>query len=264
MKSKSGFTLIELSLVIIIIGLIIGGIFAGNTLVRQAELRSVISEIQAFDVATSTYRQKYGAIPGDDPKAFNYFGSACGSDTNAVSSGCNGNGDSKVGRVANFSLFDYFGEGTKYFEHLSRARLIEGSYDGSCNQNFSSSCLYYSGANAPSSKYDNGIWAVTINTWQLGGMATSLTIISRNNTNDNYLNGSYLPDVNGQEVNKAVFRPVDLFNIDQKLDDGKPNIGKVRIHGSGDCINGLANDSNATYKSASNNKCSGYFFINGL
>ncbi len=42
---KMGFTLIELSIVIVIIGLIVAGIIGGQSLVRQAKVRPIITNI---------------------------------------------------------------------------------------------------------------------------------------------------------------------------------------------------------------------------
>lgn len=62
-----GFTLIELSIVLVIIGLVIGGVLVGRTLITSAEIRGTISQIEKFDTATNTFRLKYGYLPGDIP-----------------------------------------------------------------------------------------------------------------------------------------------------------------------------------------------------
>lgn len=64
MKNK-GFTLIELSIVLVIIGLIVGGILIGRDMIRAAEIRSLISEKNQYIVATNNFRNKYNAMPGD-------------------------------------------------------------------------------------------------------------------------------------------------------------------------------------------------------
>lgn len=60
---RQGFTLLELSIVIVIIGLIVAGISAGQSLVRQASLRSVISDVDKFRTAKNSFKLAYDANP---------------------------------------------------------------------------------------------------------------------------------------------------------------------------------------------------------
>jgi prepilin-type N-terminal cleavage/methylation domain-containing protein len=61
----AAFTLIELSVVLVIIGLIVGGILVGQELVHQAQIRAVVSQEVQFQTATATFREKYQCLPGD-------------------------------------------------------------------------------------------------------------------------------------------------------------------------------------------------------
>ena len=71
---KVGFTLIELSIVLVIIGLIIGGVLVGRDLISAAGVRAQISQIEKYQSAVNTFRGKYGYLPGDisDPTAQQY------------------------------------------------------------------------------------------------------------------------------------------------------------------------------------------------
>ncbi len=63
--ARDGFTLIELSIVLVIIGLIVGSVLVGQDLIRAAALRATISQIEKYNTAANTFYGKYGALPGD-------------------------------------------------------------------------------------------------------------------------------------------------------------------------------------------------------
>jgi prepilin-type N-terminal cleavage/methylation domain-containing protein len=62
---SAGFTLIELTIVLVIIGLIIGGILVGQDMVAAAATHAQITQMQKYNAAVNTFRNKYGGIPGD-------------------------------------------------------------------------------------------------------------------------------------------------------------------------------------------------------
>ena len=64
-RPLKGFTLIELSIVLVVIGLIIGGILVGQDLIQAAETRSQITQIEKYNAAVNTFRLKYNCLPGD-------------------------------------------------------------------------------------------------------------------------------------------------------------------------------------------------------
>ncbi len=69
---KSGFTLLELSIVLVIIGLIIGGVTAGSALIESSKINSQLSQIDKINAAALTFRLKYNSVPGDFNKAVEY------------------------------------------------------------------------------------------------------------------------------------------------------------------------------------------------
>ena len=68
-RARQGFTLVELSIVLVIIGLIIGGVLTGQQIIQNAPITNTVNGIQAFQAQFQTYAQNYGAMPGDDAGA---------------------------------------------------------------------------------------------------------------------------------------------------------------------------------------------------
>ena len=66
-SKHSGFTIIELSIVLVIIGLIVGGVLVGKDLIHAATVRSQVKQIEDYTSAVNVFRIKYNYIPGDLP-----------------------------------------------------------------------------------------------------------------------------------------------------------------------------------------------------
>lgn len=64
--NKKGFTLIELSIVLVIIGLLIGGILVAQSLVESASVSSFVRQITQYDIAISNFKNNYRDLPGDN------------------------------------------------------------------------------------------------------------------------------------------------------------------------------------------------------
>jgi prepilin-type N-terminal cleavage/methylation domain-containing protein len=113
---NKGFTLIELSISLLIIGLLVGGVLVGQNLIRSAELQSVHKDFTQFNVASNSFLVKYSTHPGDFRNAQTLWGAGV----------ANGNGNRKI---------DYSGGGLgeeyNAWAHLSQAGLTKGTYTGS-------------------------------------------------------------------------------------------------------------------------------------
>jgi len=77
-----------MSITLVIIGLLVGGVVAGRSLVHSVKRNQLISEIEKLRVVTASFQEKYDYLPSDLPNAYDYWGGACPS----VES-CNGDGD---------------------------------------------------------------------------------------------------------------------------------------------------------------------------
>ena len=67
--TESGFTLVEIAIVLVIIGLLLGGILKGQEMITQAKIKNVINDFNGITAAMNSYQDRYRAIPGDDINA---------------------------------------------------------------------------------------------------------------------------------------------------------------------------------------------------
>jgi prepilin-type N-terminal cleavage/methylation domain-containing protein len=67
--TQKGFTLVEIAIVLVIIGLLLGGILKGQEMITQAKIKNVIADFSGVSAAYHGYQDRYRAIPGDDPGA---------------------------------------------------------------------------------------------------------------------------------------------------------------------------------------------------
>jgi prepilin-type N-terminal cleavage/methylation domain-containing protein len=220
---KRGFSLVELSIVLVILGLLTGGILAGQSLIRASELRSVSTELQKYQSAVLTFRDKYFALPGDMINAVQFWTAAAGNGTGndnackvVAKTGaptCNGNGDGSI----------YYGgslrEAFLAWQHLANAGLIEGQYSsiaGPNDVNFEA----VPGYNVPRSKAGSNVgWSFAHQCWVSGSCFNPTTLPIANNL----FIGGY--DIDG--LGEAALTPEEAWNIDTKMDDGIPGGGNV-------------------------------------
>src|SRR5437899_11459702 len=66
---EDGFTLVEIAIVLVIIGLLLGGILKGQEMITQAKIKNVINDFNGITVAITSYQDRYRALPADDNNA---------------------------------------------------------------------------------------------------------------------------------------------------------------------------------------------------
>ncbi len=210
---KIGFTLVELSIVIVIIGLIIGGVLFGRDLIKAAEIRAQVTQFSEFDIAIKTFRLKYADyLPGDIPDAVKTaYGICCGSGGTS-----NGNGiiEGYNGVSSNvYPTYNLYAEPMVFFQHLSLTGLIKGRYF-SCFGCYS----YEDGMQFPRAKIANaGIFAYSKADTKLAYFLGLNRSVTDNSTN-----------LVSALSTAGVISPTDAYALDIKTDDGLPTTGKIR------------------------------------
>lgn len=222
-----GFTLVELSIVLVIIALIAGGVLAGRDLINAAQIRQQVKQIEEFDTATNTFRGKYNCLPGDCARASVFgFGSAL-----LGGAGVNGNGDGIIscgGASACWFHVEDDGENINYFRHLADAGLVQSpqcrSYDdaGCAHQTY----IYGPLRPRPKMPYV-GSQFFSISPAGIGlhssGSYNPLSAAALQGSSTHFY---YIAAAVGG--NWPVIRPADARQLDVKIDDGFPSTGRVQ------------------------------------
>lgn len=108
-SNEKGFTLVEIAIVLVIIGLLIGGVLKGQSMIQNAKIKRVVKSADELRAAVYTFYDKYGMYPGDENLA-----NVPPNDTH------DGNGSGQVTS----------GEADMVFEDLTLAGIIAGNFDG--------------------------------------------------------------------------------------------------------------------------------------
>lgn len=232
MYRKVGFTLIELSIVIVIIGLLVGGIIAGQAMIENAKTRAVINEKAAFENAFMTFRVKFNALPGDMKNPERFWPDQLWN----RNAGGNQNG-----------LISWAWEGPEAWRQLALAKLITATIaedtvtavtatggpdckliDPGAKE--AATCPSIADVTAPRSRtFPQGMWTIyagdnlhTEHEWETYTVSNMLRISRLK-----------LDEAQTPTGKQAVgIMPVSTASsIDRKMDDGYPVTGRVRLAG---------------------------------
>jgi len=121
-RGQAGFTLVEIAIVLVIIGLLIGGILKGQQLITNAKISTIEDDYKSISAAILAYQDRYGVLPGDDPAASTRFGGTW-------SSADDGNGDGVI--TGNWDSTTNTDESRLIWKHLRGAGFIKGPVDSS-------------------------------------------------------------------------------------------------------------------------------------
>jgi hypothetical protein len=219
MTRTEGFTLLEVAIVILVIGLIVGGVMAGQELIKSAQIRSIASQYEEYKAATLTFKNKYNCIPGDCMNAAQF------------GLGTSGNGNGRIEN--NYAAAGYL-EPYQFWQHLGRANLIKGEYSGTWSW---ADGLYFqvNGKNGPLVRNEDpalGFWVSNEAYAPAAGADLS----------------GLPPERRGETLNIVIVRFSTVWAqayafpawkaqlIDSKLDDGRPFTGVAYHAASWNCV----------------------------
>ena len=246
-SKKSAFSLIELSIVLIIIGLLIAGVTGGASLIKSSQLRSVMGEARGYAVAVNAFYSQFNGLPGDFPTAI---------------------GNSLAGD--NDSTIEYYGAATAAGSESANAWVALRTIGAIDSISLATPLIATTApvfgatasATAPASKIQSAGWVFDYRTYTEGAIATAANqnVVILTSTINGTPAAATTTTILGTNISTAAVPGSDALSIDSKIDDGIANAGKVRginpgvgVAATGTCYTYSAS-ANSTYLTSSTSK----------
>lgn len=203
-SNTRGFTLVEISIVMIIIGLLIGGTFGGMKLVENMQVNKTVQDLKAIESAALTFKDTYGRLPGDMPNTAARL-------PNCTVAPCatGGNGNRTVGTAQlAWSAITTADENFTFWNHLQAADLLSLGVKNVADTTFSEG--------QPESSLNGG--------YRLSDITNNVGCVQFTKT---FLMLTDLPDA--VVTSPRGISCSALISMDRKLDDGMPYNGKLVV-----------------------------------
>ncbi len=225
LKGERGFTLIELSIVLVVIGLIVGGVLVGQNLIKAAEVRATITQVEKFNTAANTFFSKYGYLPGDIPAGpAAQFGFIARGTQRAQGDG-NGVIEGWDQSSGGWGVEECGGETVTFWVDLSAAHLIDGNFStanetvGACTATGTAVASYF-----PAARIGGGNYIYVYS----GGKLLGSSGFVWQSTGVNYFGLSAVSSIaQFTTTSNPGMSVATAYSIDKKMDDGLPQSGKV-------------------------------------
>lgn len=209
-NTQRGFTLVEIAIVLVIIGLLLGGILKGQELINSARVRNLADMNSGIQAAYYGFIDRYRQVPGD-------WAQAAAQTAIGVTISTGGDGSGAIDPTSGGGNMD---EAAAVWEQLSKAGFIQGSYDATGVTDVASYVAAGSAA-APVNAF-NGLLFLARNADYTGTASTRLNL--------------HL----GRNIPVNIARELDV-----KLDDSKPQTGVLREAGTAGTFGVLGTSNNA-------------------
>lgn len=242
-KTQSGFTLVELAIVLVIVGLLISGVLKGQELIANAQLNSTVAKIKAIESAGVTFRDNYSYLPGDLPNGQTRLQNCNAGNVCATGAPSATIGDGRIGADNAYGLAINAVPAAVRENEAAWAQLAAANLVGEVAVNPTTNEV---GVAVPSAAVGGGF---RIGFEQQGVMTGVIAT-------GNAVAGHYLNLTNNTNAALAatatVISPSLMERLDRKMDDAKPNTGSVLAVGTIVAVTGCASDATqaATYRIA--------------
>ncbi len=194
-KYTNAITILELSIVLVIISLIVTVTIAGQSLVRASEIKTMIGKVNNLKSAMGQFKNMYNKLPGDIDNATNFW-----QDT------INGNGNGKIEEDNNETMIA--------LQHLKLAGVIKGTFSNTNNKFYEN---------------DKNIMKLDLKNSSLYIRCCSKTDYQRNLDFLNHI--AVFSIASDSKTRQGALTPIEAFELDKKIDDGNPDTGFVGAEG---------------------------------
>ena len=188
-RMRRGFTLVEISIVLVIIGLLIGGILVAQSMIETARIQSQIRQLEQFDIAISNFHQRYNSLPGDTRLM-------------TLSGATTGDGDGLIEGTGFFNTQEMH----NVWKHLSQSSILQDVYTNTPNS-------FSVGTHSPK---------LIISAYSGGELGVAVRSIAGLNKNYYTFIGS---KINPTLTFYNEIHPNESVALDTKIDDGNGNTG---------------------------------------